>query len=52
MRPARIVEIEVARERRLHLAYRLMGMQVDFFIFNTPPQSFDKYVGVSRRLRL
>ena len=42
MRPDLIIEGHVAGHPALSVADRLIGMEIDFLIFETPPQPLDK----------
>ncbi len=44
MRPDRIVECHVACDPGLSIAGRVVGMEVDLFIFEAPPQPFHEHV--------
>ena len=44
MRPAAIVEVEVAAERGTGLGHAVVGMQIHLLVFDAAPQPLDEYV--------
>ena len=44
MRPARVVETEIARQRGLHSAHRLVGVEVEVLVLDTSPQPLDEHI--------
>src|SRR5665647_3710943 len=44
MRPTAIVEIQIAPERSTRLTDAVIGSQINFFVFDRPPQPLDEHV--------
>src|SRR5260221_13846001 len=44
MRSLTVVEVEIAADRRTCLADAVIGLEIDFFIFDRAPQSLDEDV--------
>ena len=52
MRAAAIVKIEIAPERGACIRHAIVGMQINLFVFDRPPQTFDEHVVPPRALAI